>query len=652
MLAARGAMLVLLWNSLTNESPQNILYAFYVGAKFDMRIATLGLIPLGLFLLLSPLERVLPTLRRLITLFYGVLFFFLTLAYVADFGWFFYLRQRLDASAFEFLANTAISLKMIWESYPVVPILVASCAITALFLWRFNAILQKHHFTPPLGWKKRTAWSLATFLLGFLMVYGQLSVNLFPLRWSNAYFSVNRNLVLLALNPVQNLRDTLHTIDEVPPDKQAVQAAWPRIAPWLGANPDSSLNPLRIFPSNPERRNERLNIVVIIMESLSLPKTSFAPNNTRIPADPTPNLTALAKNAAYFSHFFAPTRPTARAVFTTITGIPDVNRSGGTSARNPFLTDQFLLMNEFAGYEKYYMIGGSANWANIRSVFSSNIEGLHLVEEGQWKSPIVDVWGISDLDLFRESVEKLDASAKPFVAVIQTAAFHKPYTIPKDRAGFEMQPLPPEIKRNYGFTGEDEYNAMRFCDHALGEFFRIAKEKPWFDKTIFAVFGDHGLNDPPENMPLGYRACRLESNHTPMLLIAPEQVKKGLFASGVYDFPCGQPDVFPTLAILAGIPFRYTGMGRNLFDPHTQETAKQYIAGEEESFLHLVQDGYCYTLESDSEGLYRIDDPEGKNLLDSEPERALSMHTFASDYFHIAKFLLYTNKKQSLDYLK
>ncbi len=48
---------------------------------------------------------------------------------------------------------------------------------------------------------------------------------------------------------------------------------------------------------------------------------------------------ALSKDSLYYPLFFAPTRTTARAIFTTMTGIPDVNRSGGTSSRNQALVD-------------------------------------------------------------------------------------------------------------------------------------------------------------------------------------------------------------------------------------------------------------------------------------------------------------------------
>ena len=80
------------------------------------------------------------------------------------------------------------------------------------------------------------------------------------------------------------------------------------------------------------------------MESMTWPRTSFSPNLTGIPEDTTPNLMALSKDSLYYPLFFAPTRTTARAIFTTMTGIPDVNRSGGTSSRNQALVDQALMM--------------------------------------------------------------------------------------------------------------------------------------------------------------------------------------------------------------------------------------------------------------------------------------------------------------------
>lgn len=649
LLAARAAMLALVWSSVRGEAFSDLAQALYVGAKFDMRMAVFALIPLGLFFAIPPLERRLKQARPLLDALYGLIFFAAAFIYVVDFGFFFYLRQRVDVSLFEFIANADISGRMVWESYPVFEIGLGLLAITAVYTAFVHRLLGRHATTPPLGWKKRFGWSFAAFAVFFLMGYAQLSSNLFPLRWSDAYFSVNKDLALLALNPIQNIRDTAHSMAGVRPDMKAVRESYPRIASWLRV-PDADpqrLNLLRVHKPAAQAAQRKLNVVVIIMESMTWARSSFAPNPTGIPEDTTPNLTALARDAAYFPQFFAPARTTARAIFTTITGVPDVNRSGGTSSRNQAVVDQFVLMNEFKGYEKFYMIGGSASWANIRGVLTHNIDGLRLMEEGAWKAPNVDVWGISDLALLRETAETLDTAKQPFVAVVQTAGFHRPYTIPDDNAGFTVRAPDRKVLENYGFTDAYEYNSLRFSDHALGEFFKMARAMPWFDNTVFAIFGDHGLNDASANVSPGYLACSLQSNHIPLLIYAPGLLKQGEFKPGVYPQPCGQPDVFPTLAQLAGLPYRYTGMGRNLFDPDTLRDAKQFIAGNDESFVRLVEDGYCYIREQ-TEGLYKLDAPELRNLLEEEPERSARMRRDASDFFNISKYLLYNNKKDGV----
>ena len=51
------------------------------------------------------------------------------------------------------------------------------------------------------NWKRRGVWGFVLLLCLFAAAYGQISSNFFPLRWSNAYFTNNRDLVLLGLNP-------------------------------------------------------------------------------------------------------------------------------------------------------------------------------------------------------------------------------------------------------------------------------------------------------------------------------------------------------------------------------------------------------------------------------------------------------------------
>jgi len=62
------------------------------------------------------------------------------------------------------------------------------------------------------------------------------------------------------------------------------------------------------------------------------------------------------------------------------------------------------------------MLGGSAGWANMSASVYNSIHGVELFEEKDWQYEIVDVWGISDMSLIRESTDVLKSSALPFFA--------------------------------------------------------------------------------------------------------------------------------------------------------------------------------------------------------------------------------------------
>ena len=95
---------------------------------------------------------------------------------------------------------------------------------------------------------------------------------------------------------------------------------------------------------------------------------------------------------------------------------------------------------------------------------------------------------------------------------------------------------------------------------------------------------------------------------------------------------------------LAGIPYRYNAMGRNLLDPDTKRDEMQFLGGETESTVRLVENGYCYIRETD-EHMYKMDAPVLEDLLNTDPERAAHMRQYAQDFYNVSKYLLYNNKK-------
>ena len=73
---------------------------FYIGAKFDARLACALAIPLGLFFGLCLLLRVLRKFRGWVAAFYGLLEAAVLLVYFADFAHYAYIAMRINYSIF------------------------------------------------------------------------------------------------------------------------------------------------------------------------------------------------------------------------------------------------------------------------------------------------------------------------------------------------------------------------------------------------------------------------------------------------------------------------------------------------------------------------------------------------------------------------
>ena len=66
-------------------------------------------------------------------------------------------------------------------------------------------------------------------------------------------------------------------------------------------------------------------------------------------------------------------------------------------------------------------MGGSASWRNVRSLLKNNIPDINIIEQDQIDYPRLDVWGISDNNLFKVAQETFENSnsSNPFFAIIQ-----------------------------------------------------------------------------------------------------------------------------------------------------------------------------------------------------------------------------------------
>ena len=586
----------------------------------------------------NPFEN--PVSRKIFKTYFFIITILLVFLYVVDFENFDYLHERLNASVMNYLGDTRISMNMVWQTYPVFTLLVSIIIGTALLFWLINRWFNKTEKSVYEGKviSKFIIGFVFTLLLG-LGVFGR--INQYPLRWSDAFTFDDNFKANLSLNPAQSFLSTLKFKNSTY-DLKKVKEYYPLMAQYLNVqNPDSiSLNYKRINevaePANPP------NVVVVICESFSAYKSSMWGNTLNT----TPYFDQMCNNGIFFDRCFTPAYGTARGVWAVLTGIPDVEYPT-TSSRNPAYVNEHSIINDYKGYNKFYFIGGSSSWANIRGLLTNNIDSLHLYEQEDYKSKPIDVWGISDKNLFLEANNVLKQQKRPFFAVIQTADNHRPYTIPEeDKKEFILKSYPTDTLQKYGFASNDELNAFRFTDFSFQKFIESAKKESYFNNTIFVFVGDHGIRGDAGNMfPKAWETDGLTTQHVPLLFYSPS-----LLTPQRIDRTCSQLDLLPSVSSLAKVSFINTTLGKNLFDTIPNNAGFKnfaFLFDPDIKQIGIITDEYVYVhnLLSGKE-----DFRSSKNNLPLTETSEISadkksLQTLSDAYYQTAKYMLMNNKK-------
>jgi phosphoglycerol transferase MdoB-like AlkP superfamily enzyme len=560
--------------------------AFLLGFRFDLKMVCILLEVMLLTGFLNALDPFRSSAgRKAEFILLGIASVFFTFFYIVDFAHYSYLTQRLSASVMNYLQDAGISLNMVWQTYPVIRLilvlLAGSWILYRLIRISFNRVARSREEGPG---KRRWIWILSCFLLLGLGVFGNLGQ--FPLRWSDAFSLGSDYRANLALNPFQSFFSSLK-FRKSGFNLAKVKQAYPLLKPYFGFPGDSANLEYDRFV-RPAPRTTTPNIVVVICESFSAYKSSMWGN----PLNTTPFFKSMTENGIFFDQCFSPSYGTARGVWAVLTGIPDVGQANSTTSRNPAAVDQHSIVNDFTGYEKFYFIGGSASWANIRGLLTDNIQGLHLYEQEDYSASKIDVWGISDKNLFLEANRVLKKQTKPFFAILQTADNHRPYTIPaEDEQAFHKITISADSLKQFGFESNEEMNAFRYTDFCYQKFMEAASAEKYFPNTIFVFVGDHGIAGNAGKMfPKAWTDERLDNMHVPLLFYAPSILQP----RRIHEF-VSQADLLPTAAGLAGIPYHNTSLGRDLLDSaHTADRSFSFLYDPEQGYIGLLMGDYLY----------------------------------------------------------
>jgi phosphoglycerol transferase MdoB-like AlkP superfamily enzyme len=282
-----------------------------------------------------------------------------------------------------------------------------------------------------------------------------------------------------------------------------------------------------------------MNVVQITIESLSI---HFLGAFTD-PRGLTPNIDAIAKEGLLFPRCFATGTRTTRGMEALTLSIPPtpgrsiIHRQGneGLFTLGSVLRDR--------GYETVFLYGGYSYFDNMEQFFSAN--GYRVVDRNSVAADDVTfatAWGACDEDLYRWTVREADRlhdRGKPFHFFVMTTSNHRPYTYPEGAIDIP--------------SGTGREGAVKYTDHAVGEFFRAARSRPWFDDTLFVIVADHAAS------VAGKDELEVKQYRVPLIMYAP-----GLIEPRQVLTQCSQIDVPTTVLALLGMSYDSVFFGRNI----------------------------------------------------------------------------------------
>ncbi|MNZ32492.1 Lipoteichoic acid synthase 1 [compost metagenome] len=544
-----------------NTPASTFVEAFITGMRFDIRAVVYGIAPL-VFALASAraiaargVWRIWLTIFASITLFLGVI----ELDFYREF------HQRLNSLVFQYMSEDPKTvMSMLWYGFPVARYLLAWAVATWVLYQLFKRIdlaTRPGASGPAIAaWYLRVAVMLLVIVVCVVAARGTLRQGP-PLRWGDAFttdsmfanqlglngtltlikaaesrFSEDRDNIWKASLPVDQARDIVRSMLLMSDDK-LVDADDAAIRRDYTPPADATL-PVK-------------NVVVILMESFAGRYVGALGASGNI----TPYFDQLSKEGLLFTQYFSNGTHTHQGMFATMACFPNLpgfeylmqTPEGGHKFSG---LPQLLSARHF---EDVYVYNGDFAWDN-QSGFFSNQGMTTFVGRNDFVNPVFSdpTWGVSDQDMFargNEELDKLEATGKPFYALLQSLSNHTPYALPKD--------LP--VERVTGNGKLDEHlTAMRYSDWALGQFFEKAKKSPYYKDTLFVVVGDHGFGAPDQLTEMD-----LHRFNVPMLFIAPG-IQQKFGASR--DIVGTQVDIVPTIMGRLGGEVRHQCWGRDLLN--------------------------------------------------------------------------------------
>jgi phosphoglycerol transferase MdoB-like AlkP superfamily enzyme len=539
-LVTRLTLLAMAWPELDGGGAV-LAKLFAAGLLYDLAAFSYPGAALALYLLALP-ERVYAHgwHRRLAFAAFFAAAFLLAFNLAAEYYFFYEFGVRYNFIAVDYLVYTNEVLGNIRESYNLPVVLPLVAVLSAAAVWLFRRRLAAA-FSVPLPAGRRLAPALAVMaapVLCFFLLDGRL-----------AQVSKNEYANEVAMNGLYSFGSAFLN-NELPYDKfyatldqgEVFRTLRGRLAgPGARFTDEGQDIARKITGRGPLKK---LNVVVIVGESLS--GEYLGALGAAKGGDTLPTIDALAARSLFFKRFYAAGTRTVRGLEAITLSIPPL--PGTSIVKRPDNGNFFSWGSVMAGlgYANKFIYGGYGYFDNMNAFYAGN--GFAIVDRAAFskaETTFANVWGVCDGDLLTKTLKEADAdfaAKKPFFYMVMTTSNHRPFTYPEGKID-----IPPSAMSRKG--------ALKYSDHAIGEFLAAAAKKPWFRDTVFVITADHCANSA------GKTELPVRNYHIPLLIYSPAHVRPG-----TVETLSAQADLAPTVLGLLNVSYESRFFGRDMLD--------------------------------------------------------------------------------------
>jgi phosphoglycerol transferase MdoB-like AlkP superfamily enzyme len=362
---------------------------------------------------------------------------------------------------------------------------------------------------------------------------------------------------------------------------------------------------------------KKWNVVLIIMESMTGNVMKEFGNQENL----TPFLDSLTGVSMNVKGLYSTGTHTCNGVYSTLFSLPSFMgvhpMSNPGSVSQDFYGMPAVLKEK--GYQNIFFTSHSRYWDNMQIFLTKNGMDTIYDDLSHRQEARINAFGMPDEAVFETALKKIDERTPkgPVFASILTISTHIPYTIPE----FSKYSKLPQLK-------DPMKNVYRYADWSIKQFFEEARQKPWFENTLFVLVADHGINlEPESDMPLSF-------HRAPLIFFKKDLPPQQL------NMLASQTDIFPTVMGLLNQPYTNNTMG---IDLRKEKRPYTYFVGT--NTIGCVDSTHFYIYRKfGSTSIIKIGDKTQKDLSEELADKKTAMEKYALGNLQLCAEILETRK--------